>query len=135
MPPSASSTSQSSVTVRSPRRYRSTAWRSERPISRWISTLRPSFLMPSRALRWPVDAGSIAYSAVSQPWPFPLRKGGTPSCTDAVQMTRVPPHSTRQEPAALRTKPGVMRTSRSASAFRPSILSYMCPSPLRDLAP
>ncbi len=56
--------------VRSPSALKSTTPRSERPIRRWISTLRPSAACPSRrraACGRPVEAGSIAYSAVSQP--------------------------------------------------------------------
>ena len=63
------------VIVRSPSAARSTAARSERPISRWISLPRPP---GSRLLRVCVERGSIAYSAVSQPWPLPLRNAGTP---------------------------------------------------------
>src|SRR5918998_15713 len=64
-----------------------------RPMSRWISTVRPSGrpLVTSRALRSPVDAGSIAYSAVTQPRPLPAIQRGTDSCADAVQITRVSP--------------------------------------------
>ena len=120
VPPSASSTSQSSVMVRSPSSFISTAWRRLRPIRRWISTLRPSFLTPSRALRVPVEAGSMAYSAVTQPWPFPRRKGGTPSSTLAVQMTRVLPVAMRQLPYAVRTKSVSMVTGRFSSGCLPS---------------
>ena len=42
MPPSACSTSQSTQIVRSPSASKSTTPRSERPIRRWISTVRPS---------------------------------------------------------------------------------------------
>ena len=47
-----------------------------------------------------VDRGSIAYSAVTQPSPEPLRQRGTPSVTDAAHSTRVAPNSTRTEPSA-----------------------------------
>ena len=67
-------------------------------MSRWISTLRPSLWTPSRFFRCPVEAGSIAYSAVTQPWPLPFRKGGTPSSTLTVQITRVFPVAIRQLP-------------------------------------
>ncbi len=71
VPPSASSTSQSSHTVRSPRASKSTTPRTALPIRRWISTVRPSGrpLDTSRFLRSPVEAGSIPYSAVTQPRP------------------------------------------------------------------
>ena len=75
VPPSADSTSQSTLIVRSPRCFRSTAARSERPISRWISLPRPP---GSRLLRVCVERGSIAYSAVNQPWFLPTRNDGTP---------------------------------------------------------
>ena len=123
VPPSASSTSQSMVIVRSPSRSRSTACRSARPIRRLISTPRPSFLSPSRCLRRPVEAGSMAYSAVSQPQFLPFRKGGTPSSTEAVQITRVPPVSIRQLPAAVDTKSTVIVCARGISQARPSLRS------------
>ena len=41
VPPSACSTSQSIVMVRSPSAFRSITARSERPMSRWISCVRP----------------------------------------------------------------------------------------------
>ena len=86
--------------MRSPSASKSMTPRSERPISRWISTLRPSSLPleMSRCLRSPVDAGSIPYSAVTQPRPLPAIQRGTLSCTDAVQMTRVSPCVMSAEP-------------------------------------
>ena len=91
VPPSAWSTSQSSQTVRSPSASMSTTARSERPMRRWISVVRPSSRPRemSRALRSPVEAGSIAYSAVTHPRPRPRIQAGTLSSTDAVQITRV----------------------------------------------
>jgi hypothetical protein len=50
VPPSACSTSQSTVICRSPSAGRSTTVRSERPISRWISCVRPDCL-PAEASR------------------------------------------------------------------------------------
>src|SRR3954453_22575614 len=77
----------------------------------------------SRCLRSPVDAGSIPYSAVTQPLPRPCIHFGTRSSTDAVQITRVPPCSMRAEPLAVLTKPGVITTGRSSSGdVRPSAL-------------
>ena len=123
MPPSASSTSQSIQTVRSPSASKSTTPRSERPIRRWISTERPSGrpFETSRRLRSPVDAGSIPYSAVTQPRPLPAIQRGTSSSTVAVQITRVPPTSISAEPVAVRTKPGVMVIGRSSPGARPSL--------------
>jgi hypothetical protein len=46
-----------------------------------------------------VAAGSIAYSAVNQPSPEPLRHRGTPSVALAVHITRVSPNSTNTDPA------------------------------------
>jgi hypothetical protein len=75
--------------------------RSERPISRLISWVRPPIrpLTDSRSLRVLVADGSIAYSAVTQPRPEPLRQRGTPSVTLAAHSTRVLPNSTSTEPA------------------------------------
>ncbi len=42
-------------------------------------------------LRVLVERGSIAYSAVTQPRPLPLRQRGTPWVTDAAHSTRVLP--------------------------------------------
>src|SRR4051794_22637388 len=102
VPPSAWITSQSTMTWRSPNFGRSTTARSERPISRWISCVRPDCL-PFAASRLPrvcVARGSIPYSAVTQPWPLPRRKGGTFSSTLAVHSTRGSPKLTRQAPSA-----------------------------------
>jgi hypothetical protein len=76
--------------------------RSARPIRRWISTVRP-FCLPwlaSRCVRCPVDAGSIEYSAVSQPLPRPIIQRGTPSSSVAVQSTRVFPNEISADPCA-----------------------------------
>jgi hypothetical protein len=67
----------------------------------------------SRGLRSPVEAGSIPYSAVTQPRPLPAIQRGTDSCTDAVQITRVPPQAISAEPLAVLTKPGSIVTGRS----------------------
>ena len=60
---------------------------------RWISTVRPSGRPREtpRCVRSPVDAGSIAYSAVIQPRPDLESQRGTPSSTVAVQSTIVFP--------------------------------------------
>jgi hypothetical protein len=97
VPPSAESTSQSTLMVRSPRCLRSTAARSERPMRRWISLPRPP---GSRLLRVCVERGSIAYSAVSQPWPLPVRNPGTPDSTLAAHSTQVSPSLISAEPSA-----------------------------------
>jgi hypothetical protein len=77
--------------VYSPNAVVPSAARSERPISRWISWLRPPGPFRSRAVRSWVARGSMAYSAVTHPCPLPFRNGGTPSSTLAVQWTSVPP--------------------------------------------
>jgi hypothetical protein len=76
--------------------------RSERPMSRWISWVRPDGLPrdTSRSVRSVVAPGSIEYSAVTQPLPLPRSHGGTRSSTDAVHRTRVLPMLTSTEPAA-----------------------------------
>ena len=73
----------------------------------------------SRCLRSPVEAGSIPYSAVSQPPPLPAIQRGTLSWTEAVQITRVSPAEMSAEPVAGRTKPGSMSTGRRSPGARP----------------
>jgi hypothetical protein len=70
-------------------------------------------------LREPVDAGSIPYSAVTQPVPRPSIQRGTDSSTDAVQMTRVSPCAMSAEPVAVGTKPVWIVVGRSWPAVRP----------------
>jgi hypothetical protein len=123
VPPSAWMTSQSTQTVRSPSASMSTIARSERPIRRWISTVRPSCrpCEASRGLRSaPVEPGSIPYSAETQPRPRPRSQGGTRSSTEAVQMTRVRPIEMRALPCAVSRKPGMISTGRNSAGWRPS---------------
>ena len=75
--------------------------------------------LTSRCLRSPVEAGSIPYSAVTQPRPDPASQRGTLSCTDAVQITRVSPIEISAEPVAVRTNPGSIDIGRSWSGARP----------------
>ena len=79
------------------------AARSERPISRWISTVRPLCLpfAASRSTRSGDDPGSIEYSAVTQPLPCCLIQRGTSSSMLAVHSTRVLPKLTSTLPAAI----------------------------------
>ena len=100
VPPSAWITSQSMVTVRSPRASMSTTARSDLPMSRWISTERPSRRPTSRCRRVSVERGSIPYSAVTQPRFWPRRKPGTPSSTEAAHSTRVAPVWIIADPSA-----------------------------------
>ena len=102
VPPSAWRTSQSRMTVRGPRAAKSTAARSERPMRRLISWVRPPIWprRDSRSVRLWVARGSMAYSPVTQPPPLPRRKGGTVSNTVAAHNTRVRPQVIRQEPSA-----------------------------------
>ena len=95
-------TSQSSVIVRSPISSSFVTARNERPMSRWISWVRPPTRPAdaSRCVRVVVARGSIPYSAVTQPLPVFRRNGGTRSSMLAVQMTFVLPASTRTEPSA-----------------------------------
>ena len=76
-------------------------------------------MVTSRGLRSPVDAGSIPYSAVTQPRWDPTSHRGTLSWTDAVQITRVSPIEMSAEPVAVRTKPGSIVTGRRPSGARP----------------
>src|SRR3954462_9791845 len=93
-----------------------------RPISREISWVRPPTLplTLSRSPRVLVARGSIAYSAVTQPRPEPLRQRGTPSVTLAVQRTRVSPNSTSTDPSGWMLHFRERVTDRSWSAARPS---------------
>ena len=104
----------------SPSAAKSTTPRSERPMRRWISIVRPSWRprVASRCLRSPVDAGSIPYSAVSQPLPRLAIQRGTPEVCEAVQITRVSPALISTEPVAVATKPGSIVTGRRPSAGR-----------------
>src|SRR4051812_40400567 len=114
-------TSRSTITCRSPSLGRSITARKLRPISRWISCVRPDCL-PFAASRLPrvwVARGNMPYSAVTQPWALPRRNGGTFSSTLAVHNTRVSPKLTRHEPSAWRVKPGSKLNSRIWSGARP----------------
>src|SRR5436305_12181291 len=120
VPPSACSTSQSTVIWRSPKTSRSRVARNERPIRRWISTVRP-FCLPaeaSRRVRSRVARGSMPYSAVTQPRPWPLSQGGTGASSVAVTTTWVSPNFTMQEPSAYLTTPRSNDTARSSSGAR-----------------
>ena len=92
------------MTVRSPSAFISMTERSERPMSRWISCVRPETRprMDSRDVRVSVELGSREYSAVSQPSPLPFRKPGTRSSIVAAQITLVLPTSMSTEPAGYR---------------------------------
>ena len=96
----------------------STTARSDRPIRRWISCVRPEGapFTTSRGERVLVARGSMPYSAVTQPSPLPLRKGGTLSSKLAAHTTRVSPTSTRHEPSACFRNPVVSWTGRSCVA-------------------
>src|SRR5262249_43320643 len=116
-------TSQSTQIVRSPSSASRVTERSDRPMSRWISCVRPPTLpaLDSRCVRVLVARGSMPYSAVTQPLPVLRRKGGTRSSMLAAQMTRVRPTSMRTEPSACVRKPGVIVVGRSSFAERPSV--------------
>ena len=92
VPPSAWITSQSILSVIPEIAVRSTEARRARPMSRWISCVRPeSFPDRSRGWRGWVEPGRRSYSAVIHPLPVPTRKGGTSSSKIAVVRTRVSP--------------------------------------------
>src|SRR5579883_1625361 len=120
VPPSACSTSQSTVIWRSPSASRSTTARRLRPISRWISTVRP-FCLPaeaSRRVRSSVARGSMPYSAVIQPRAWPFSQGGSRSSSVAVTRTWVSPNFTKQDPSAYLTTPRSSETARNSSGCR-----------------
>ena len=62
----------------------------------------------------------MAYSAVTQPRPEPLRQRGTPSVAEAAQSTRVRPNSTSTEPGGVVEPVAGDRDGRSSSSARPS---------------
>jgi hypothetical protein len=107
--------------LRSPSARRSTQARSERPIRRWISSVRPPCLplAASRPMRSLVERGSMPYSAVIQPSPLPRRKPGTRFSTLAVHSTRVSPKLISTEPSAWRVYWRSMRIVRNSSQARP----------------
>src|SRR5215468_4392975 len=120
VPPSAWITSQSMMICRSPSASRFTTARRLRPISRWISMVRP-FCLPaeaSRRVRSSVARGSMPYSAVIQPRAWPLSQGGNRSSRVAVTNTWVSPNFTKQEPSAYLTTPRSSDTARSSSGCR-----------------
>ncbi len=80
--------------------------------------MRP--LTDSRSLRVLVAEGSIAYSAVTQPRPEPLRHRGTPVEAEAAHSTRVRPNSTSTDPAGWSCQCRVKVIGRSSSSARPS---------------
>jgi len=84
--------------------------RSARPISRWISCVRPDFFPTdySRGVLVFVARGIIEYSEVIQPLLVPFRNDGTVSSTEAVQITRVRPTSINTDPSACEMNPGVI---------------------------
>src|ERR1017187_6134659 len=120
VPPSAWITSQSMVICRSPSACRSITERKDLPINRWISTVRPPCLPAeaSRRGRWAVARGSMPYSAVPQPRPWPLSQGGSRSSRLAVTSTWVSPNFTKQEPSAYLTTPRSSDTARNSSTWR-----------------
>ena len=122
MPPSACSTSQSIRICRSPRASRSITLRRARPISRWISCVRPDWrpFAASRLTRSGEDPGRSEYSAVTQPRPVPRIHLGTSSSTEAVHRTFVRPETASTEPAANSVKSRTKKPGRSSSRARPS---------------
>ena len=131
VPPSPCKTSQSTVMVRSPRRRISTAARRLRPISRWISALRPdSFsLSTSRRDRSRLARGSMEYSAVTQPQPG-RTWGGTRSSTEALHSTTVSAQRIRALPSANLMNPVVISTGRLSPQDLPSARIMVVP-PIR----
>ena len=108
------------VTEHSPNAAMSVMARSDRPIRRSISRLRPLVDARRRSMRWSVERGNIPYSAVTQPVPRPRIQRGTSSSTVAVQITCVSPSLTRAEPSAFGMKPGSIVIGRHSLMARPS---------------
>ena len=82
--------------------------------------LRPLRPLYSRFVLVLVDAGSMAYSAVTQPLRLARRHAGSCSSMVAVHMTRVSPNSARHEPWAFFMTLRVRVTGRILLAARPS---------------
>src|SRR5262249_27959536 len=95
-----------------------TAARSARPISRWISWVRPPAPLRSRLVRLRVERGSSAYSAVIQPLPLPRSQGGTLASILAAHKTRVAPISIRADASAEGAAPVVIVSGRNWSLAR-----------------
>ena len=92
--------------------------RSERPMSRWISCVRPLCLpfAASRSTRSGDEPGSIEYSAVTQPLPVPFIQRGTSSSIDAVHSTGCVRTSRAPSRAAISVKSRSNVIGRSSSA-------------------
>ena len=135
VPPSAWSTSQSMRIEFAPRRSRLTTPRSDRPMRRWISCVRPSIFPRFRRLRVSVEPGSMSYSAVTQPVPLPFFHGGTPASKQAVHRTTVLPVRTSTDPGALCVYPRINSTGRRSAARLPSLLAKVRFSHKRELYP
>ena len=87
---------------------------------RWISCVRPLWpFLASRRIRVWVARGSMPYSAVTQPFPWPRSQGGTRSSTLAVQSTCVRPNRTMHEPSAWGFTARSSVTARISSGARP----------------
>src|SRR5437773_8056777 len=97
--------------------------RRDRPISRWISCVLPEGLplVTSRGVRLTVARGSMAYSAVIQPFPDPRMNGGTVSSTDAAHNISVWPTLISAEPSAVLRYPVSISTGRIWSGRRLSV--------------
>ena len=67
----------------------------------------------------------MAYSAVTQPRPDPLRQRGTPSEADAAHSTRVRPNSISTDPAGWSSQLRVIVIGRSSSSALPSSREVM----------
>ena len=76
----------------------------------------------------------MAYSAVTHPFPLPRRNAGTPSSTEAAQITLVWPTSIKAEPSAVGRNFGVMEAGRGSLACRPSV-RIVRDVPFRSRAP
>ena len=129
VPPSACKTSQSTVICTSGISRKSVTARNDRPISRWISCVRPLCFprAASRSTRSGDEPGSIEYSAVTQPLPEPFSHGGTRASTDAVHSTRVRPNSTSTDPSAISVKSRTNTTARRSSGARPEARAVTVP--------
>ncbi len=137
VPPSASRMSQSTITDLAPRRPMSMPARRDRPMSRWISWVRPPAPLRSRLVRVEVDLGRRLYSAVTHPWGGSLFSShlGTPSETVAVHSTLVRPMENRTDSGAWSMNPVSTFTSLRSLTERPSMRVICSPPRLPGLRP
>ena len=129
VPPSAWRTSQSSQSVRSPSASKSQTARSARPMSRWISTVRPSGRpRETAALRPLAGRGGQQRVLGRHPAAARLVEPARHALLDRrrAEHDRLPLRVEDASRAAARGSPASMSSARSSSGRRPSCLMRRC---------